>query len=695
MFNPVKAGLRTFAEIDRNVQCSGIRRILAFYIHAEGFGRFQDDITVIFRDGHRTVDIRRRHPFGIIGQISFRHIENGRKIDQGKIRRTVGGVHASGRTNAGLAELCGVVADLEIYLVQIFPLEVILAIQFIEPDCCIGGGSRRSVVRIVEDLFSQRVENAAVFRIFGIDAEHIVAVKLVLEANGDIHRTIAGLECPYISAVARDCKFDRRLAVICIVRNYDNICSDRGPVIASFTRGNGEFDRNFSLVTKAVIFKIAEDTFGTLRYTRNVVRTRGAVRSDDFYLVRSPCRVITHAVAEAIDGRQRIGRTCLGSDSHDGDETLVALDRIRLWISYLREACTYMEQVRADRNVAGGIDAGGFEVAEAAGRIDGRFRDGKLYRIICKEFAVALADFVPRGIGTAEDAVAAVHAGAVHAHVGIFREQDRRGEVAILVHIHEMVACETDNLRGGTVNADSFRDRIMMNVLRRVAEDGMNAVFAVGHAEACHFGPSAGRFSAQRVEHPHGIASTVDNVRVGNVDKVPADGHSGGIEAVEGVHDRIADLQQAILGNISPVGVAGRATCTESVVLAGQVHVGSIVYRIGGGDSPCLAERERRCGMVHTELGVNRRVVQAEGINAAPYRSVLRVRENAVHKGVYLVISVEIRDGVVDGVGGNAIETTFHGIALALRNLVPGDGELVRSHVIKSREFSVLRERHV
>ena len=177
------------------------------------------------------------------------------------------------------------------------------------------------------------------------------------------------------------------------------------------------------------------------------------------------------------------------------------------------------------------------------------------------------------------------------------------------------------------------------------------------------------------------------------MDKVPADGHGSGIEAVQGVHDRIADLQQAILGNISPVGVAGRAICTKSVVLAGQVHIGSVVHRIGGGDSPGFTERERRCGMVHAELGVNRRVVQAEGINAAPYRSILRVRENAVHEGVHRMVRVFVGNGIVDGVGGNAVEAVTHGIALALRHLVPGDGELVRRHVIKSREFGVLRER--
>ena len=53
------------------------------------------------------------------------------------------------------------------------------------------------------------------------------------------------------------------------------------------------------------------------------------------------------------------------------------------------------------------------------------------------------------------------------------------------------------------------------------------------------------------------------------------------------------------------------------------------------------------------------------------------------------MVSVKIRDGVVDSMGGNAVKTVFHGIALALRNLVPGDGKLVRGNVIKCREFGI------
>ena len=353
-----------------------------------------------------------------------------------------------------------------------------------------------------------------------------------------------------------------------------------------------------------------------------------------------------------------------------------------------------MEEVRANGNVAGGIDAGGFEVADSRIITDRCFCDGELHRVIGEKFAVTLADFVPGGIGATEDAVAAMHAGAVHADIGLFGDKNRRGKIAILVHIHKMVACQPDNLRGGAVNTNAFRDNILTDVLRLVTKDCTDAVFAVGHAEARHFGPRTGCTTVQRVEHPHGIASTVDDVRIREMYKVPANRHGSRIEAVEGVQDRIADLQQAILGNICPVGVAGRAICTKSVVLAGQVHVGSVVHRIGSGDSPCLAEREYRSGSVNPELCINSYVVQPERIDAIPevVGQIRRIRENRIHEGVYLVVSIEIRDGVVDGIGGNAVEAVTHGIALALRNLVPGNGELVRGHVVKCREFCNLCE---
>ena len=269
-----------------------------------------------------------------------------------------------------------------------------------------------------------------------------------------------------------------------------------------------------------------------MRYARNVIHIFRTVRCNDLYLVRSPCSVIIDAVAEAIDGRERICGTRLGGNSHDGDETLVALDGVRLRIRYLREACAHVEKVRADGDVADGIDASSFEIASATRCIDGRFINGERYRVRGKKFAIALANFVPGSVGTAQDAVTAMHAGAVHANVAAFRNQDCLGEIAIRIHIHKMIACQPDNLRGGAVHADPFRDNVMADVLRPVAKDSTDSVFAIGHAEARHFCPSAGRFSAQRVEHPHGISCTVDNVRIREMDKAPADGHGGGIEAI-------------------------------------------------------------------------------------------------------------------------------------------------------------------
>ena len=170
---------------------------------------------------------------------------------------------------------------------------------------------------------------------------------------------------------------------------------------------------------------------------------------------------------------------------------MVALDGVRLRIRYLRDACAHVEKVRADGDVAGGIDAGGFEVAGATGRIDGRFRDGEIHRVVGEELAFALANFVPGRVGTTQDAVTAMHAGAVHANVAAFRNQDCLGEIAIRIHIHKMIACQPDNLRGGAVHADPFRDNVMADVLRPVAKDGTDAVLTIGHAEASHFCPSA------------------------------------------------------------------------------------------------------------------------------------------------------------------------------------------------------------
>jgi len=143
---------------------------------------------------------------------------------------------------------------------------VVLAVFFVEPDCCIGGGGGRSVVGIVEDFFARCIEDAAVLGIFGIDAEHVVAVELVLEADGDIDGAVAGLEGGHVGAVAGDGEFDCGLAVVCVGRDYDKVCSGCGPIVAGFAGGYGEFDRDFSLVTKAVIFEVAEDSLCTLRY---------------------------------------------------------------------------------------------------------------------------------------------------------------------------------------------------------------------------------------------------------------------------------------------------------------------------------------------------------------------------------------------------------------------------------------------
>ena len=269
-----------------------------------------------------------------------------------------------------------------------------------------------------------------------------------------------------------------------------------------------------------------------MRYARNVIHIFRTVRGDDLYLVRSPCRIVIDAVAEAIDGRERICGTRLGGDSHDGDETLVALNSFWLRIRYLREACAHVEKVRADGDVAGGIDASSFEIASATRCIDGGFINGERYRVRGKKFAIALANFVPGSVGTAQNAVTAMHAGAVHANVAAFRNQDCRGKIAIRSHIHEMVAREPDNLRSGTVHADSFRDCVMADILRLVAENRTDAVFAIGHAEARHFCPSARRTAAQRVEHPHGIASTIDDVRIREMHKVPADSHRCGIATI-------------------------------------------------------------------------------------------------------------------------------------------------------------------
>ena len=143
---------------------------------------------------------------------------------------------------------------------------MILAVFFVEPDCGIGRGGGRSVVRIVEDLFPRCVEDAAVFGIFCINAKHVVAVELVLEADRNIHGTVIDLERAHIATVAGDGEFYGRLTINCIRRNHDNVCCDRCPVIAGFAGSYGEFYIDKGFIAEIVVFEVAEDSLCTLRY---------------------------------------------------------------------------------------------------------------------------------------------------------------------------------------------------------------------------------------------------------------------------------------------------------------------------------------------------------------------------------------------------------------------------------------------
>ena len=82
------------------------------------------------------------------------------------------------------------------------------------------------------------------FGVFGIHAEHVVTVKLILEANGDIYGAVIDLERVHVASVASDRELYGRLIVICIGRNNNHICHNGTPVVTSFARSNGEFNRD-------------------------------------------------------------------------------------------------------------------------------------------------------------------------------------------------------------------------------------------------------------------------------------------------------------------------------------------------------------------------------------------------------------------------------------------------------------------